>query len=90
MLKDNPNFFMMLCGHVLGEALREDTHNGNRVYSLLSDYQGRERGGDGWLRIMKFSPTRNRIQVSTYSPTLGKYERDADSQFTLEYDMSSD
>ena len=90
VLKDNPNFFLMLCGHVLGEALREDNYNGNRVYSLLSDYQGRERGGDGWLRIMKFSPTRNRIEVSTYSPTLGKYERDADSQFTLEYDMSSD
>ena len=90
VLKDNPNFFLMLCGHVLGEALRKDTYNGNRVYSLLSDYQGREKGGDGWLRIMRFSPARNRIEVSTYSPTLGKYERDADSQFTLEYDMSSD
>lgn len=90
VLKDNPNLFLMLCGHVLGEALREDTHNGNRVYSLLADYQGRERGGDGWLRLMKFSPARNRIEVSTYSPTLGKYERDADSQFTLQYDMSSD
>ncbi len=90
VLKDHPNFFMMLCGHVLGEALREDTYNGSRVYSLLSDYQGRERGGDGWLRIMKFSPAQNRIHVSTYSPTLAKYERDADSQFTLEYDMSSD
>ena len=44
VLKDNPNFFLMLCGHVLGEALREDNYNGNRVYSLLSDYQGRERG----------------------------------------------
>ena len=84
VLKDHPNFFMMLCGHVLGEALREDTYNGSRVYSLLSDYQGRERGGDGWLRIMKFSPAQNRIHVSTYSPTLAKYERDADSQFTLE------
>lgn len=89
VLKDNRNFFLMLCGHVLGEALREDTYNGKRVYSLLSDYQGREKGGNGWLRIMKFSPTRNRIQVTTYSPTLGKYERDADSQFILEYDMSS-
>ncbi len=89
VLKDNPNFFMMLCGHVLGEAQREDTYNGSTVYSLLSDYQGREKGGDGWLRIMRFSPAQNRIHVSTYSPTLKKHERDADSQFTLEYQMSS-
>ena len=89
VLKDNSNFSLMLCGHVLGEALRQDTYKGNVVHSLLSDYQGRENGGDGWLRIMKFSPQKNKIQIRTYSPTLEKYEIDSDSQFTLEYPMSS-
>ena len=88
VLKDNSNFSLMLCGHVLGEALRQDTYKGNVVHSLLSDYQGRKNGGDGWLRIMKFSPQKNKIQISTFSPTLEKNEIDSDSQFALEYPMS--
>ena len=88
VLKDNSNFSLMLCGHVLGEALRQDTYKGNVVHSLLSDYQGRKNGGDGWLRIMKFSPQKNKIQISAFSPTLEKNEIDSDSQFALEYPMS--
>jgi hypothetical protein len=85
-LKDNPNVFLMLCGHITEEASRIDTFNNNTIYSLLADYQFRN-GGDGWLRIMEFSPHKNEIRVKTYSPTLGQYETDADSQFTLSYDM---
>ena len=79
---------MLLCGHVSGEASRKDSFNGNTVHTILADYQSRENGGHGRLRILKFSPAKNQIEVSTYSPTLGKYERDADSQFTLDYGMS--
>ena len=86
-LKDNPNLFLMLGGHTDGEGRRVDTFNGNTVHTLLSDYQGRTNGGDGWLRILEFSPAANEIRVKTYSPTLGQYETDADSQFTLAYDM---
>jgi hypothetical protein len=88
-LKDNPNFFLMLAGHVPGEGRRSDTFAGNTVQTLMSDYQGRTNGGNGWLRIMRFSPATNQIFVQTYSPTLGQYETDADSQFTLSYDMGS-
>ena len=86
-LKGNPNLFLMLGGHVPGEGQRQDTYNGNTVYSLLSDYQSRTNGGNGWLRVLQFLPSQNQIQVKTYSPTLGQYETDADSQFTLTYDM---
>jgi hypothetical protein len=88
-LKDNPNLFLMLGGHVggpIGEGRREDTFEGRRVYSLLSDYQSREHGGNGLLRIMRFSPTAGEIAVSTYSPYADVFERDADSEFTMEYD----
>ena len=64
-----------------------DTFNGNTVYTLLADYQSRTNGGDGWLRILEFSPANNEIRVKTFSPTLAQYETDADSQFTLAYDM---
>jgi hypothetical protein len=86
-LKDNPNLFLMLGGHTAGEGRRSDTFNGSTVYSLLSDYQSRSNGGSGWLRIMEFSPANNEIRVKTYSPTLDQWETDADSQFTLAYDM---
>ncbi len=87
-LKDNPNFFLMLGGHVSGEGRRQDTFDGHTVYTLLSDYQGRPNGGNGWLRIMEFQPANNQIQVYTYSPYLGEFETDDNSQFTLSYDMT--
>lgn len=93
-LKANPNLFLMLGGHQPSpaEGQRFDTYLGNRVDSLLSDYQGRSNGGDGWLRIMTFSPANNNIHVQTYSPTrnggAGEFETDADSDFVLPYTMS--
>ncbi len=86
--KDNANVFLMLCGHVPGEGHRTDTHLGNTIHSLLSDYQSRLSGGSGWLRLMKFKPATSTIEVRTYSPWLNAWETDEDSQFTLDYDMT--
>jgi hypothetical protein len=86
-LKDNPNLFLMLCGHVHGEGRRVDVFDGNTVYTLLSDYQSYATGGNGFLRIMYFSPDRKEIRVETYSPWLDQYETDPNSRFTLSYDM---
>lgn len=89
-LKDNPNLFLMLCGHIHGEGRRTDIYNGNIVHTVLSDYQSRTNGGDGWLRIMNFSPGNNEISFQTYSPTLDQFETDGDSQFSLNYDFPGD
>ena len=87
-VRDNPNVFLMLSGHVSPpEGQRTDTFQGNTIYSLMSDYQGRTNGGNGWLRVMTFSPANNTVQVQTYSPWLNQFETDADSQFTLAYNM---
>jgi len=56
---------------------------------MLSDYQGRTAGGNGWLRILQFSPANNEIRVKTYSPWLSQLENDADSEFNVPYTMSS-
>ncbi len=87
-LKGNANLSLMLAGHRDGEGRRTDIFNGNTVHTLLSNYQSRTNGGDGWLRILEFSPANNEIRVRTYSPTLNQFETDADSQFTLSYDMT--
>ncbi len=68
-LKDNPNLFLMLGGHISAESRRTDTYNNVKVYSLASDYQNRTNSGDGWMRLMEFQPANNLIQVRTFSPT---------------------
>lgn len=94
-LKDNPNLFLMLCGHVAGEGRRTDVFEGRTVHSVLQDYQGRTNGGDGWLRYFVFSPANNTIAAKTYrvsnpvNPAAGGFETDADSEFVLAYHMNS-
>jgi hypothetical protein len=86
-LKDCPNLFLMLCGHNPGEGRRADTWQRRTVHTLLSDYQSRTNGGNGWLRILEFSPSNHVIRVKTYSPLSDQYETDANSEFVLEYDL---
>ena len=52
-------------------------------------FEEEENGGDGYLRIMKFHPSKSTIDVTTYSPVLNQYKTDAYNQFTLQYDMSA-
>lgn len=90
-LSAHPNLFLMLGGHVLGEGRRTDVRDGRTVHSLLADYQGREKGGNGWLRILRFFPDRDEIHVRTFNPVLndgrGAFEVDEDSDFVLPYEM---
>jgi hypothetical protein len=88
-LKGNSNLMLMLCGHMHdgdGEAMKEDTGtNGNKIYTLLADYQDR---GNGLLRIMEFT-SNNQVNVKTYAVTTQTYETDDDSQFTLDFSGST-
>jgi 3',5'-cyclic AMP phosphodiesterase CpdA len=81
--------FLVLCGHNHGEAKRVDTVKGHTVYQILADYQSRDNGGDGWLRILEFYPAEDKIIIKTYSTHLNQHEVDANSQFALSYDMTS-
>ncbi len=89
-VRRSPQVFMVLCGHV-GNA--EEYHQFSRndagadVLEMLADYQNRENGGDGWLRIIRFVPTSREIQVRTYSPVLGRFETDSNSQFTVPWHL---
>ncbi|MGV7224868.1 MAG: metallophosphoesterase [Nitrospinales bacterium] len=84
-LMDNPNLFLMLCGHAHNEARRMD----GALHTLLADYQEYPNAGNGFLRILHFLPEENEIRVESYSPWLNQYETDPNSQFALSYDMES-
>jgi Concanavalin A-like lectin/glucanases superfamily len=86
-LKGVPNVHLMTGGHVAAESRRFDTFEGHTVHSMLADYQGRVDGGQGYMRLWEFSPSTQTLSVKTYSPTLDKFEADADSEFTLKVDL---
>lgn len=85
-LSSHETLFLMLGGHVTGEVAREDNDGPRPVHSVLANYQGRDRGGDGWLRMLTFSPSLGEIATSTWSPTLAEWETDEDSVFTMRWD----
>lgn len=86
-LKDRPNLLLMLSGHVAGTGRRSDTWGDRTVHTLLSDYQGLANGGDGWLRLMRFSKTAGTLSVQTWSPTLGAFDSSDENAFTLTVDL---
>ena len=92
LIKKNSWIFMVLCGHwpaADGEWHQVSANEaGQPVVEILADYQSRENGGNGWLRLITFVPKSNHIQFRTYSPSLDQYETDADSQFTLPLDFA--
>jgi len=88
-LSGNPNLFLMLCGHNHGQGRRHEAVGGRYIDVLLADWQSDTNGGNGFLRMLEFSPANNIIHVKTYSPyTLGS-KTDGDNQFDLSYTMTA-
>lgn len=82
-IRSRPNVFLMLGGHTggSGEGFRQDTYGGKTIKSITSNYQGQTNGGNGYLRLMKFSVANDLISIKSYSPYLNQYKTDGDSQF---------
>ncbi len=88
VIKRFPNVFFTQSGHVSAESRREDIYDGNKIISIMADYQSRSYGGNGWMRLIKFSPANNTISVKTYSPWLNQFEVDSNSQFSYPFNMN--
>jgi len=80
---------LVFSGHYVGAARVTGIGNsGNKVFQLLSNYQGMDEGGKGYLRLVKFDPSYNKVSVKTYSPYLNSYLDDDDNEFELnEFDF---
>ena len=90
LIRVNPQIFMVLCGHVSkAEEYHQISRNdaGNKVLEMLVDFQARDHGGDGWLRLIRFVPTSREMQMRTYSPVLDRFETDSNSQFTVPWEL---
>ena len=78
---------MTLNGHVLGDGLgylASITDQGNVCHQMLSNYQFRQLGGEGYLRLLEFLPDGKTVNVFTYSPLYDTLLDEADQNFTIE------
>lgn len=85
---NNRNIFLVNAGHFHEEYRQTSTnYHGLPVHEVLADYQDDPNGGNGYLRMMRFDPADDRIEVSSYSPTLDNFLTEDESQFVLNVDF---
>ncbi|HIW32138.1 MAG TPA: S-layer homology domain-containing protein, partial [Candidatus Paenibacillus intestinavium] len=64
-----------------------------KVYQMLADYQGAEKGGLGYIRLLQFDLDNDQIHVKTYSPYLDDYnyydpsEHPGKDEFDMDVDL---
>ena len=83
-VKKPANMQFTFNGHVLRDGvgrLVSQGDNGNNVYQMLANYQKNAEGGGGYLRIVTFYPSQDRVEVKTYSPYRLRYLTDSGNQF---------
>jgi len=83
------NFDFVFCGHVLddGTGYRCDKNDaGKDVHQILSNYQMRKLGGEGYMRLMEFLPDGKTVKVRSYSPLYDRLLTQNDQQFTITLD----
>ena len=51
---------------------------GTTTHQILSNYQMRQLGGEGYLRLLEFLPDGRTVRVRTYSPVYEKFLLDPD------------
>ena len=90
LVRQFKNIGLVLSGHEVRGAGQDATghrsdigSNGNLVNQILSNYQNMTNGGNGYLRIMKFHPSSDTIDVRTYSPYVNGSLTDSGNQFTI-------
>jgi hypothetical protein len=94
LVDPNENVRLVLSGHVIPDGTARATQqraSGTRVHQVLANYQKCDfcpceevEGGEGYLRLLRFTPDGSHIDVSTYSPHLNTFLRDSENEFTLE------
>lgn len=78
-IRNHPNIFAVHCGHVDAEfRLQNNNVAGLPIYQSLVDFQDMADGGGGWLRLLHFKPSADRIDVYTVSTETGALRANGD------------
>lgn len=80
VVKQSPNVRMVLCGHERGmqyiPEVLDDNADGTpdrTVHQMMMNVQDDQTNGVGYLRLLRFDPNADTIEVVTYSPVLDRY-----------------
>jgi hypothetical protein len=89
LIRERENFSLVIAGHQFDERdglpFKLDQGDfGNDVYQLLVDQQARVNGGEGWIRLLEFSPDGTTVTVKSYSPLLDQWSYAADEYFKIQ------
>lgn len=83
------NFAFTLNGHVLGDGaayLASKNDAGKTTHQILQNYQMRELGGQGYLRLFEFLPDNQTVRIRTYSPIFDRFMATPDQSFDIKLD----
>jgi hypothetical protein len=86
LVRKHPGFVLTLNGHVLADGtgrMASTGDQGNTVHQLLANYQMKEEGGEGYMRLIEFLPDGKTINVRSFSPSVKMCKVADDQQFTL-------
>ena len=79
-VKTHENIFLVPCGH-LAEGRRTDMNDfGKPVHQFVNN--------SDWLRILRFVPDENKIDVTSYRPWSDEYATGTANQYELSYEMN--
>ncbi len=87
LIQHHDNVVFVFSGHVLGGGLgrlSSTRATGTEVHQLVANYQMREHGGAGYLRVVQVDPTTHTARVRTYSPHLDRSMVSAENDFALD------
>jgi hypothetical protein len=83
-------FVLTLNGHVLGDGtgyLASVNDLGYTTHQILSNYQFRNLGGEGYMRLMEFLSDGRTVRIYTYSPLYDSFLVESDQNFTVTLDI---
>jgi hypothetical protein len=90
LVRPYENFIITANGHANSFGYSTAIGNkGNTVHQMLFNAQFEANGGDGWIRLLEFSPDGKTVDVKTHSPhldSLGQsaWRTDPGNQFSLQ------
>lgn len=85
LVSKHENFIMTLNGHVLRDGLgrvTSATPGGREVHQMLVNFQMKPNSGNGWLRLMEFTP-QHKVEIYDYSPVLDQTNLGKQNRFAL-------
>lgn len=83
---NNCNVKLVLGGHNFQcseNVININNQCGNSIPVIVTDYQGRDQGGYGWLRYYELSLRNKELCAYTFSPTLNQFEYTTNGWFSI-------